>query len=402
MTTQTIELTVNGSPVTATVEARTQLADLLREELLLTGTHIGCEHGVCGACTVHIDNVPARSCITYAVSCQGASVRTIEDFDDDDVMTLLRAAFSREHALQCGYCTPGMLATARDIVRRLPDADLQRIRVELSGNLCRCTGYSGIVKAIHSVLEQRRKTGAPAKLDRRAIGPTGSGHAGTISVSEPFSANTFSTEPTHTSLSRGDTLPVAALSGSPNIKIQQSFIVEAPRNQVWAMFENIEEVISCMPGAALSEPPRENKLVGHIRIALGPIKATFRGNAQIELDPTAYVGIIRGRGDEERGSSTSGELHYTLLPECGDRTRVNVEIAAAVKGPLAHFSRSNLVNQLAARLTASFADNLALRLNGETTQLNRDGLPNTEIKVGAIFVDTILTYLKNLFGFSRK
>ena len=151
-----ISLTVNGKPVQADVEPRTHLADFLREHCLLTGTNLGCEHGVCGACTLEIDGAPARSCITYAAACDGASVRTIEDFEADPVMTALREAFTAEHALQCGYCTPGMLATARDIVMRLPDADEARIRKELSGNLCRCTGYMGIVAAIKRVLAQRR------------------------------------------------------------------------------------------------------------------------------------------------------------------------------------------------------------------------------------------------------
>ena len=152
-----IALTVNGANVAAEVEPRTNLADFLREHLHLTGTNIGCEHGVCGACTLEIDGAPARSCITWAVACGGAAVRSIEGFDDDPVMEQLRQAFTAEHALQCGYCTPGMLVTARDIVTRLPDADEARIRKELAGNLCRCTGYMGIVAAIQRVLAENRK-----------------------------------------------------------------------------------------------------------------------------------------------------------------------------------------------------------------------------------------------------
>jgi carbon-monoxide dehydrogenase small subunit len=149
-------MTVNGKKVNATLEPRVSLADYLREELRLTGTHLGCEHGVCGACTVLIDDAPGRSCIAYAVQCDGADVRTIEGLDDDPVMVQLRKAFTEEHALQCGYCTPGMLVTARDIILRLPDADEPRVRLELSGNLCRCTGYMGIVAAILRVLKERR------------------------------------------------------------------------------------------------------------------------------------------------------------------------------------------------------------------------------------------------------
>jgi carbon-monoxide dehydrogenase small subunit len=155
-----VRLMINGQPVDELVEPRTHLADFLREAGGLTGTNLGCEHGVCGACTLEIDGAPARSCITFAVACDGASVRTIEGFADDAVMAELRAAFTAEHALQCGYCTPGMLVTARDIVTRLPGADEARIRRELSGNLCRCTGYMGIVRAIQRVLKQSKKSGS--------------------------------------------------------------------------------------------------------------------------------------------------------------------------------------------------------------------------------------------------
>ncbi len=161
-----ITLRINGRQVGARVEARTSLADFLRDRELLTGTHLGCEHGVCGACTVLLDGAPARSCIAFAASCDGADIRTIEGFDDEPVMAELRDAFTAEHALQCGYCTPGMLITARDIVLRLPAADEPRIRRELGGNLCRCTGYQGIVRAIRRVLAARRSEPASDPGDR--------------------------------------------------------------------------------------------------------------------------------------------------------------------------------------------------------------------------------------------
>src|SRR6516165_8814679 len=153
-----ISLMVNGEQRHVLAEPREQLAELLRGALMLIGTHVGCEPGVCGACTVEIDGVPARSCIAHAGSCDGATVRTIEGFADDGVMADLREAFAREHALQCGYCTPGMLVTARDIVLRLPNADEARVREELAGNLCRCTGYRGIVRAVLSVLADRKNS----------------------------------------------------------------------------------------------------------------------------------------------------------------------------------------------------------------------------------------------------
>ncbi len=152
-----LALTINGETVSADVEPRLSLADFIRDHRRLTGTHLGCEHGVCGACTVLMDGEPIRSCITFAVVADSAEITTIEGFDDDEAMAQLRKAFHENHALQCGYCTPGMLVAARDIVLRLPDADEARVRLELAGNLCRCTGYVGIVDAILDVLDERRE-----------------------------------------------------------------------------------------------------------------------------------------------------------------------------------------------------------------------------------------------------
>ena len=151
-----LTLKINGEDVTANVEPRLSLADFIRDHRRLTGTHLGCEHGVCGACTVLMNGEPIRSCITFAVVADGTKITTIEGFDDDEPMAQMRQAFHENHALQCGYCTPGMLVAARDIVTRLPDADEARVRLELAGNLCRCTGYVGIVNAILEVLEKRR------------------------------------------------------------------------------------------------------------------------------------------------------------------------------------------------------------------------------------------------------
>jgi carbon-monoxide dehydrogenase small subunit len=140
-------MTINGRKVSAEVEARTSLADFLREHCRLTGTHLGCEHGVCGACTIDLDGQMVRSCITLAATCDGAQVRSIEGFKDDPAMNIVRECFHEAHGLQCGFCTPGMLITARDVLLRKRNLDEKQIRIELSGNLCRCTGYAGIVRA---------------------------------------------------------------------------------------------------------------------------------------------------------------------------------------------------------------------------------------------------------------
>jgi carbon-monoxide dehydrogenase small subunit len=148
-----ISAIVNGKAVNPSVEPRTSLADLLREELRLTATHLGCEQGVCGACTVLIDGQPARACITLAVGIDGSDIRTLEGLDQDPLMLVLKAAFHDKHGLQCGFCTPGMLISAWDLLRRKPHLGETEIRIAISGNLCRCTGYQGIVRSIQSAAE---------------------------------------------------------------------------------------------------------------------------------------------------------------------------------------------------------------------------------------------------------
>lgn len=149
----TVALTVNGRPVEATVESRLSLADFLRLELRLTATHLGCEHGVCGACTVLIDGEPARSCIALTVSLGGAEITTLEGLADDRAMQIIKQAFHDKHGLQCGFCTPGMLISTRDLLKRTPIPSESAVRDGLSGNLCRCTGYQGIVRAVLKAAE---------------------------------------------------------------------------------------------------------------------------------------------------------------------------------------------------------------------------------------------------------
>lgn len=151
---QMIHFELNGVTVHEVVDERMSLAEFLRERRRLTGTHLGCEHGVCGACTLMLDDCPIRSCITLAPAVNGKKVCSIEGYDDNPLMDLLRAKFKEFHALQCGFCTPGMLAVAYDITRRIPKATRERIRLELSGNICRCTGYVGIVDAIESAVQE--------------------------------------------------------------------------------------------------------------------------------------------------------------------------------------------------------------------------------------------------------
>ena len=146
--TVSLALTVNGKPVNAEIDPRTLLVDLLRNTLGLTGTHVGCDTAQCGACTVHVDGRAVKACNVLALQAQGASVTTIEGLAQNGAMHPMQQAFKDCHGLQCGFCTPGMVMSAIDLVNRHPDADEATIRAELEGNLCRCTGYHNIVKAV--------------------------------------------------------------------------------------------------------------------------------------------------------------------------------------------------------------------------------------------------------------
>jgi aerobic-type carbon monoxide dehydrogenase small subunit (CoxS/CutS family) len=155
--TRRITLTVNGASRIAEVETRVHLGDFLRQALGLTGTHLGCEHGVCGACTIIVDGRAVRSCLMLAVQADGAVVETVEGLGSADALSPLQQAFSQHHALQCGFCTPGMLMSLEAFLRANPQPNAAEIREAISGNICRCTGYQGIVEAALTAAAQRRE-----------------------------------------------------------------------------------------------------------------------------------------------------------------------------------------------------------------------------------------------------
>jgi carbon-monoxide dehydrogenase small subunit len=359
--THPVALTVNGRAIMARAEPRMHVADFLRERLNLTGTHLGCEHGVCGACTILIDGEPARACLTFAVACDNSRVETIEGLDQDEIMIALRGAFTREHALQCGFCTPGMLITARDLVLRLPDADERRVRLGLAGNLCRCTGYTGIVRAVRSVISERRARGiVPNPRAQRPLGPVG--------------ASTTSRDISRAAQRTGRdavVVPVALAAitdFTPAHMFNQGFTIAYPPDQVFALFGRIEDVASCLPGASITARPSDDTVGGAITIRLGPIAAAFRGTVRIERDEASRSGRIIGVGAEGGGrSTTQGMIRYRLTdgPALGT-THVDLQIGYTLKGALAQFSRPGLVRSVADRIITLFAANLEAQLAGRS------------------------------------
>jgi len=343
-----VALIVNSKKITAEVEPRLHLGDFLRDHLRLTGTHLGCEHGVCGACTVLLNDVPVRACITYAVACDGLEVRTIEGFEKDENMALLRETFVQEHGLQCGFCTPGMLITARDILLRLPTADERQVRVELSGNLCRCTGYKGTVNAICAALKRRSQAVAETK-------PVSPARSQTEFTTFTPGQDQLPVTPPQKSNAAED----VGLDQKGWTHVEDSFVIHLPPARVWTAFRDLPLLAACLPGAELQEHD-ENSVKGQIKVKLGPITASFFGAAAIERDEKTLSGRIRGGGSDQRsGSRTRGELTYQLVPQYGgETTKVLIKIDYVLQGSLAQFSRTGIAQEMGRVLVAQFADNL--------------------------------------------
>ncbi|RUM96579.1 2Fe-2S iron-sulfur cluster binding domain-containing protein [Pseudaminobacter arsenicus] len=400
----TVTLTVNGKPASATIEPRTHLADFLRETQNLTGTHIGCEHGVCGACTLLVDGVPTRSCITYAVACQQAEVTTVEGLDNDDIAAELRTAFSKEHGLQCGYCTPGMIVSARDVVLRMDAPSEHDIRIAMSGNLCRCTGYVGIVRAIQGVITARRARGIAAIPDgnRKILGPAGSGHAvPTTNGAEPRAR--VSSGPADTQARAQAAKPVSRPDADwkPQTTFTQGFTVAHPVDVVWDFFGNIGEVASCLPGASLAGEPVDGHVEGQIRVKVGPIAAEFQGVADVTRDDATRTGTISGSGKDKRSNSaTRGLIGYAVRPgDAPGKTKVDVSIGYTLTGMLAQFGRSGLVQDVAGRLIAAFVQNLEAKLAHREQGQGGEAPPViTELDAGSLVSSVVFGRLKQFFA----
>ena len=361
-----LSLSVNGRAVSAEVEPRRHLADFLRDDINLTGTHLGCEHGVCGACTLLVDGEPIRSCIIFAGACGGVDVTTIEGLDEDEIAIELRAAFNREHALQCGFCTPGMLVSARDLVLRLREPDERRVRLGLSGNLCRCTGYVGIVQAVRSVIAARRARGIAAIVAApgRGLGPVGARvRFGLTGPSAP-AAMTLAPRDSPRRIK-------VAAAFTPTHSFEQSFTIARPPAEVFAAFGRIREIAECIPGAVVDGEPAPDRVEGGIRVRLGPITPVFRGAALIERDEAERAGRILGTGaDAGERSTMQGEIRYRIVDgEAAGTARVELAIGYALKGALAQFGRPSLVQNLAGRMIAEFSRNLEDRLTGRSSEV---------------------------------
>ncbi|MES2361501.1 MAG: 2Fe-2S iron-sulfur cluster-binding protein [Pseudomonadota bacterium] len=393
-----IAIQINNRSVSRDVPSRMHLADFVRDEGRQTGTHLGCEHGVCGACTLLVDGQPVRSCITFAAACDGKKVTTVEGYDDDAIMALLRPAFSRHHGLQCGFCTPGMLATARDIVLRFPNADEDLIRVELSGNLCRCTGYMGIVNAVMDVLAQCRDDAVPAVSKLRAastqVFKDVTVVAGGATGFQPFKATDIGKLAVVAEKQAAADENATAIKGGTSI--QGSFKVPYPADAVWKFMADLPAVAGCLPGAELTEHVGD-RVKGRVAIKFGPMSASFNGAARLERNEQARSAVLKGAGQDSISKSrANGDVSYRMVEVDANTTKVEVDLLYSLQGPLAQFSRSGLVKDFVSRLIQEFGKNVTLRMNP-----NRSSdlpLPPAQLNAFSLGMSVMWSRIKRLFG----
>ncbi len=338
-----ITFTVNGRETTLAVAPRTTLSDVLRDRLGLTGTHVGCEHGVCGICTVLVDGEAARSCLLFAVQCEGAEITTVEGLGSAGDQHPLQRAFSHHHALQCGFCTPGMLMSSYDLLAG-GTYDEDTLAEDMSGVLCRCTGYRGILAAVADVAAAHPdgvpapRAAAPAAL----VGRSGTASAGGTAAPAPEGAPEAPRE-------------VAIPTGPPTVTVDVESALESPIEDVWAVLADFERLAACLPGAEMTADLGGGRYRGAAKVALGPVSLAFNGLAHVvEHDPDEHVMRVLAQGADRSGSSTQAVIRLAgeSRPDGGTTLRAGADVH--LSGRIAQFGRA-LAGDVSRRMFEQFA-----------------------------------------------
>jgi aerobic-type carbon monoxide dehydrogenase small subunit (CoxS/CutS family)/carbon monoxide dehydrogenase subunit G len=343
-----VSFTVNGTPVTIRVPARMHLADALRHHLGLTGTHLGCEHGVCGMCTVLIDGDAARACLVFAVQAEGSDVVTVEGLGTQDDQHPLQQAFSHHHALQCGFCTPGFLMSSYDLLAHEPGVEADSLPEELSGVICRCTGYRGILAAVADVAEAHPEGVPPPRncAPRTLVGRGG----GVTSVALETAPVGDHEEAVPTDITRP--------TGIPTLTVEVTRRLASPIDDVWAVMTDVRRLARCLPGAEMTEDLGDDRYRGRAKVVLGPVRLAFQGLAQItERDAAEHRLALLAQGADTGGNRTAAEigLRATATPDGG--TELRADAAVFLSGRIAQFGRA-LAGDVSQRMFEQFADAL--------------------------------------------
>ncbi|TQM13422.1 xanthine dehydrogenase family Fe-S subunit [Pseudonocardia kunmingensis] len=351
-----ITMTVNGTEVTVHAPPRVHLADVLREQLGLTGTHLGCEHGVCGMCTVLVDGAAARACLLFAVQCDGADVVTVEGLGSPEEQHPLQQAFSAHHGLQCGFCTPGMLMSSYDLLADGPQGTAippEDLPVEMSGVLCRCTGYRGILAAVADVAaEHPDGLPGPRACGARTLVGRGGGR--------PQSGAEEPADEPRVQVPAEVRLP----TGAPSVSVEVRSELAVPVEKAWEVLDDFHRLAACLPGAELVEVLAENRYRGRATVALGPVKLAFDGLAQVvEHAPDAHRLRVHAQGADTGGSTTQADIRLHAEPAPDGGTVLQAEAALFLSGRIAQFGRA-LAGDVSRRLFEQFA--VAVEENART------------------------------------
>ena len=340
-----VTFTVNGTETTVAVPPRAHLGDVLRERLGLTGTHLGCEHGVCGMCTVLLDGEAARACLLFAVQCEGAEIVTVEGLGSPDDQHPLQQAFSAHHALQCGFCTPGMLMSSYDLLANAPDEAAEHLPEAMSGVLCRCTGYRGILAAVSDVAECY-PDGIPGPrgcAPRTLVGRTSAG------------ADRAGRAPEDAGPAAPQLTEVRLPSSPPSAVVDVTSQLASPVDRVWSVLTDFDLLARCLPGAQLVESYDEDRHRGRATIALGPVKLSFEGLAQVvERDPDDHRLRFHGQGSDTGGSATAADVVLAATPTPDGGTELTAHADVHLSGRVAQFGRA-LAGDVSRRLFEQFA-----------------------------------------------
>lgn len=380
-----VSFTVNGTPVSISVPARMHLADALRTNLGLSGTHLGCEHGVCGMCTILIDGDAARACLVFAVQAEGSDIVTVEGLGTQDDQHPLQQSFSHHHALQCGFCTPGFLLSSYDLLTH-GDGEFnpETLPEDMSGVLCRCTGYRGILAAVTDVAETF-PGGIPEPMN--CAPRTLVGRAGAAQGAAAPTGDTTDDE------DKASTVEITRPTGTPTITVQVTRQLTSPVEDVWAVMVDTNRLVRCLPGAEMTAELGNNYYRGRAKVALGPVRLAFEGLAHItERDAAEHRLSMLAQGADTGGNQTAADvvLRATATPEGG--TELVADAAVFLSGRIAQFGRA-LAGDVSQRLFEEFAEAI-----DTTAQTGAPPEPGAAPSALAIGVKAVLGGLRRRFA----
>ncbi|GAB3464506.1 2Fe-2S iron-sulfur cluster-binding protein [Streptomonospora sediminis] len=346
-----VRMTVNGTAVDLRVPARLTLLDALRERLGLTGTHTGCEHGVCGMCTVLVDGDAARACLLLACQLDGSEVVTVEGLGRPNDLHPLQAAFGRNHALQCGFCTPGFLMSSYDLLSHEPGVAEEDLPEKLSGVICRCTGYRNIVTAVaETAHEHPDGPPAPTNCAQRVL--TGRGGAG----SGPLPGAPGTDQAAAAPAADSDTA-IELPDSDPTVSVEITSEPAVTEDRLWRVLEDVHTLARCLPGAELTGELGPDRYAGRARVAAGPVKLSFTGVAHVlESDRDRGRLHVVAQGQDTGGARTQGDVVLTAEPtETGMRLRAVADVY--LTGRIAQFGRA-LAGDISRRMFEQFTEAL--------------------------------------------